>query len=249
MTRKPPAKGGSPLCYTWKIMVRPERISVGWIDPEQVSGHFAHHIAEQVRDLEYFGAAGEIYEFTASQPIVARNALVQRFLDDDNAEWLWMVDADMLFDKGHPMKLWETANEYDVRMVTGLAMIWHQQKMPVPSLFYEDDEGGLRLQARYVPDGPEEVAACGLASALIHREVLEALEPPRHPDYRWFDFLPNEDIGVTGVEMTGIDVQFFVRARQLGYTLMVNPDARTWHLETIGIGYDEWKRAWRIEDE
>lgn len=109
--------------------------------------------------------------------------------------------------------------------------------------------GGLRLRPDYVPEKPEPIAACGLASALIHREVLEAMQPPRHPKYRWFDFLPNEDIGITGDEMTGIDVQFFVRARQLGYPLIVEPNARTWHLETIGIGYDEWKRAWRIEGE
>ncbi len=224
-----------------------ERISIGWVDPEQVSGHFAHSIATQARDLEYFGSAGRIHRASASQPIVARNRICQDFLDDDDAEWLWMVDADMVFDKGHVMKLWSAASEHDVKMVTGLAFIYMESKMPVPSLFHEQEDGSLRLLFNYVPSETAEVAACGLASVLVAREVLESMEAPRHPDYRWFDFLLNEDVGINNDEMTGIDVQFFVRARQLGYTLMVEPSAETHHIEEMAIGVDEWKRAWQID--
>jgi hypothetical protein len=220
-----------------------EQIDIGWIDPEQVSGHFAHSIAEAARDMQYFECLGQVHRYSASQPIVARNTIVQQFLDG-NSEWLWMVDADMVFDKGHPMKLWSAASECGVRMVSGLAMIWKDQKFPVPSIFYEDETGGLMNVYNQLMDEPHEVAATGLASSLVHREVFEAIEAPRHPDYRWFDFLPNEDIGIVGSEMTGIDVQFFVRARQLGYKLIVEPAARTWHIENMMLGYDEWNKAW-----
>lgn len=172
---------------------------------------------------------------------------MQEFLDDSDSPWLWLVDADMVFDKGHPMKLWLAAQDYEADIVTGLAMIWKEGRYAVPSLFYEDGREGLRLVHDKIPDPGTAVAASGLASVLIRREVIETMQAPRHPDYRWFDFLPNEDLGIQGSEMTGIDVQFFVRARALGYKMVVEPDAKATSLETMAIGYDEWKRQWQNE--
>jgi GT2 family glycosyltransferase len=171
--------------------------------------------------------------------------MVTKFLEGDSP-WLWMVDADEVFDKGHAMKLWEVADEYEADMVSGLAMIWKEQNTPIPSVFFDDPDNEGRLIQYYnvLPDGPKRIAACGLASVLVHRRVFEAMSHPRHPEYRWFDFLPNEDIDIVGDEMTGIDVQFFVRARRLGFTLMLNPEARATSVEEIGVGYREWKTFW-----
>jgi hypothetical protein len=129
-------------------------------------------------------------------------------------------------------------------MVTGLAMIWKEGRFPVPSVFYQNSDGEMGQINDRIPHVGEEIAACGLASALVHRDVFEALEAPRHPDYRWFDFLPNREVGINGDEMTGIDVQFFVRARQQGFKLLMQPEAQTWHLEDLAIGLDEWKKSW-----
>ncbi len=227
----------------------PEKIDVGWVDPEYVSGHFAHSIAGQIRDMEYHDCAGRIYRHSASQPIVARNNLVREFLEGSDSPWLWMVDADMVFDKGHPMKLWLTSQQYHADMVTGLAMIWKANEgQPVPSLFYDHPDGSLRNVHNKIPPSGTSVAACGLATVLVHRKVFLALEGTgRHPDYSWFDFYTNHELGITGDEMTGVDVQFFVRARQLGYHLVVESTAQTHHVEQIGIGYDEWKRTWQKE--
>ena len=145
------------------------------------------------------------------------------------------------------MKLWLAAQDYEADIVTGLAMIWKEGRYAVPSLFYEDGEGGLRLVPDKIPESGIEVAASGLATVLIRREVIESLQPPRHPDYRWFDFLTNDFLHIKGDEMTGIDVQFFVRARGLGYKMIVEPDAKATSVETMPIGYDEWRRQWQNE--
>jgi hypothetical protein len=123
-------------------------------------------------------------------------------------------------------------------------MIWKEGRFPVPSVFYQNTAGELGQIPDRIPQVGEDIAACGLASVLVHRDVFEALPAPRHPDYRWFDFLPNRDIGINGDEMTGIDVQFFVRARQQGFKLLVQPEAQTWHLEDLAIGLDEWRKSW-----
>ena len=172
---------------------------------------------------------------------------MQEFLNDSDSPWLWLVDADMVFDKGHPMKLWLAAQDHEADIVTGLAFIWKEGRYTVPSLFYEDGEGGLRLIHDKIPESGTPVAASGLATVLIRREVIEAMQAFRHEDYRWFDFLTNEDLGIQGSEMTGIDVQFFVRARALGYKMIVEPAAKATSVETMAIGYDEWRRQWQTE--
>jgi len=228
----------------------PEIIDVGWVDPEYVSGHFAHSIAGQIRDMEYHDCAGRIYRHSASQPIVARNNVMQEFLDDSDSPWLWLVDADMVFDKGHSMKLWLAAQDYEADIVTGLTFIWKEGRYVVPSLFYEDGENGLRLVYNKIPKSGTEVAASGLASVLIRREVIETMQAVRHKDYRWFDFLTNADLGINGDEMTGIDVQFFIRAKKVyGYKMIVEPDAKAISVETMPIGCDEWKRQWQKESQ
>lgn len=225
-----------------------EKIDIAWCDPEFVSGHFAHSLATTIRDMEYHGCAGRVFRHSAPQQNSARNANVTEFLEHSDSPWLWMVDADMVVDKGHVMKLWIAANEHEADMVTGLAFIWKEGRLAVPSIFYENDEGEMGQIPRHIPESGTEVAACGLASVLIHRRVFEGLEAPRHPDYRWFDLVPNQDIGINGTEMTGVDVQFFKRARNAGFKLIVEPGAETWHLEDLAVNRSIWERQWEFQD-
>jgi hypothetical protein len=169
---------------------------------------------------------------------------MREFLEEDDSPWLWFVDADMVFDKGHPMKLWEAASEYEADVVSGLAFIYKDSKYPVPSYFYRGAEGDLLQHYNRLPESGEVIAASGFASVLIHRRVVEAMQAPRHEDYRWFDFLPNKDIGINADEMTGIDVQFFIRAAALGFRVVAEPLAKTAHQENIFITESEWERTW-----
>lgn len=219
-----------------------EKIATGWIDPEHVSGFFAQNIASQLRDMEYFGCAGRVLRYTAAQPVDARNKLVEIFMEETNDDWLWMVDADMLFDKGHVMKLWQVASEYGATMVSGLAFI--DREKPVPSYFVWQENGKLFHPYNFVPTKPTPVAATGLASLLVHRKVFEDTEPARHPERRWFDFETEREAGIAGDGVAGIDVGFCLRAAKAGHKLMLNPDARTDHLENRLVNYETWKEAW-----
>lgn len=221
-----------------------EKIATGWIDPEHVSGFFAQSIAAQLRDMEYFGCAGKVLRYTAAQPIDARNQICKIFLEETDDDWLWMVDADMLFDQGHVMKLWETASEHGVKMVSGLAFI--NRPKVVPSIFYwKDEDNTLFHPYNHIPDEPSYVAATGLASLLVHRDVLESMDAPRHEARRWFDFLNPGEVGLTSSDPVGIDVQFCLRAWDAGYPMMVNPNARTRHLEDAIIDYETWREDWK----
>ena len=224
-----------------------EKIDCAWIDPGYVSGNFAWSIASAMADLEYFGSYGAVYRFATSLPALGRNILVEKFLEGDS-EWLWMVDSDMVFDKGHVMKLWETAQDHDVKIVSGLAFIFKDRSQPIPSYFTEGDGvtfpvGELHLM-NVVPDEPQVVVATGLASSLIHRDVFEAMEPARHKDYRWFDqiFLPGN------TALSGEDTQFFIRAREIGFETVLDPKAETWHMKYVGVGRADFDRFWEIRE-
>jgi len=236
---------GLSFMLHWKIM--PEKIDVGWIDPGYSSGHFTHSLAQEVGRMEYFGCLGNLHRVSTSIPNRSRNMVVEAFLGGDS-EWLWLVDDDMVFDHGHVMKLWNTAFDKDVKMVSGLAFIFNLTGKPQPSFYLwgdGDDEGELMGLENWMPDDALPVAATGLASSLVHRDVFEAMPYERQESYRWFDFHRTSP----GGELLGEDLQFFVRASELGYQLILEPDATTWHVKEIGVGLDDWKRAWGKDEE
>jgi hypothetical protein len=222
----------------------PERIDIGFCHPGMVDGRFAASIAETARDLEYHEAMGMIHQIESSLLVHARNAVVDLFMKTSSSPWLWFVDSDMIFDQGHPMKLWEVASEYDVKMVSGLAFIFRDGNQPVPSIFYKNPETKeLRLALNKLPEEPTFVEATGFASVLIHREVFETMQPARHNQLRWFDLL--HDI-TTNDGITGEDVGFFVRAKHFGFDLMVNPNAETAHIKNITLSKQDYVRYWEL---
>jgi hypothetical protein len=170
--------------------------------------------------------------------------VIAEFLTTDS-EWLWMVDSDMVFsERDHPMRLWATASEHGADMVSALNFIFHNANQPTPSIFTES-KGKIGRVMNKVPTKPMEIRACGLASVLIHRRVFEAMGAPRHKDMRWFDEIPLPQ----AEGLAGEDVQFFVRATDLGFKLMVDPDARTQHIKKIGIGVDDFHRYWQLQEQ
>ena len=222
----------------------PERIDIGFCHPGFVEGRFAASLAATARDLEYHEAMGMIHQVESSLLVHARNRVVETFLTTSSSPWLWFVDSDMVFDHGHPMKLWEVASEYDVKMVSGLAFIFKDGNQPVPSIFYPHAETGeIGLALNKLPEVPTKVIATGFASVLIHRDVFETMQPARHPQLRWFDLLPDLTVN-DGI--TGEDVGFFVRAKGLGFDLMINPDAETGHLKQITISKQDFIRYWEL---
>lgn len=223
----------------------PEKIAVAWIDPEYMNGLVGHQMAQQTADMQYHGCLGKIIRVSASQPNMARNNVVREFLESDD-EWLWTVDADVIPDKGHPMKLWLAAQDYEADMVSGLNFLWKESQYVVPAYFYEDEPGQLTQVYNALPEHGQEIAACALGSVLIHRRVFEAMPPARTEEYHWFDVLPEAEMGVNdGTGMVGTDVQFFLRARRLGFKLIVATDAKTSHLEFMGIDENAWRRQWQ----
>jgi hypothetical protein len=216
------------------------KIDIGWVDPGYVSGHFTHSIIRQAVDMQYFEALGGVHASVGSSLIAAaRNSVVDEFLKGDS-EWLWFVDSDMVFNIGHWLKLINMADDTGADMVTGLAFIFKQPGSKLlPSAFLEGPDG-LYLP-HDLPENGQELAACGLATVLINRRVFEKLEAPRQASYRWFD-----QIVFPNGQMSGEDTQFFVRAREAGFSLRISMEATTKHVKETGMGLEEYKLQQRL---
>jgi glycosyltransferase involved in cell wall biosynthesis len=222
-----------------------EKIDVAFCDPGMVQGWFAWSITNAYGELAQLGMQGIVHR--TSGPILNqnRNTLVQMFLEGPN-DWLYMVDTDMVLDDNHIIRLWETAKEHDVKMVGGLAFIFHQAKTPVPNFFIHDksDPPDLVQVYNHIPDKPFEAVSTGLATVLVHRDVFESMLAPRHHERRWFDDIPSR----YNDKIAGEDVSFFLRARDAGFRLLINPHARTGHIKNFPIGYPDWHRVWKEDN-
>lgn len=239
----------SRLWYTILVSSEVEQIDVGWIDPGYTTGHFTHSISSSIADMVYFGCFGNVHRMATSLPALGRNMIVEQGFLPQGADWLWMVDSDMVFDKGHVMKLWHTAQDMGVKIVSGLSFIFKKRSQPVPSYFIKSDgkfypKDQLQMM-NHIPEEPTIVEATGLASSLIHRDVFEAMQAPRHEDYRWFDQIPLEN----NPTLSGEDVQFFIRAKELGFDTVLDPNAETWHVKDVGVGKQDFYRFWELRQQ
>ena len=149
----------------------------------------------------------------------ARNTLCQYVLDS-GAEHLWFMDDDHTFAPEILLKL----TRWEKELVVPVCLMRSAPFMPVTfAERLEDDENG---NSRYLPvhypdhedSGLIMLEAGGCAGMLIHRNVLEAMEPP------WFEY-----------GFASEDLLFCQKAQELGFVLYCDLSARIGHITTAEI--------------
>jgi hypothetical protein len=144
----------------------------------------------------------------------ARNDLCRMLLNSDH-QHLWFMDDDHAFPRGFLLKL--LAHEKDLVMpicltrthpfapVQYTTKVGPNQYLPIP--LSESDKDGL-----------VECEAGGAAGMLIHRRVIEAIEPP------WFEYADRSE-----------DIIFCEKAKAAGFKLYADLDARLGHITTTVV--------------
>lgn len=170
---------------------------------------------------------------------------------DSNCDWLWMVDSDMTFEEDALDMLIDTAYNHDARIVGGLCFAGRADSKMFPTiyeLFPREEEGHEGEWAtRVVEDYPEDeviaVGATGAAFMLIHREVFAAMQKAygtlpngeRNP-YPWFVEASN------GGRPFGEDIAFCLRAKSLGYDILVDTRVKVGHVKNIVLTEEGFKK-------
>lgn len=188
------------------------------------------------------------------------NTLIQNFLEKD-FEWMFMLDSDAML---HPMSL-ERMLSWDKKLVVPLMFrkvppylptIFQEPLGPVEEDTWKQDFRWIHgwLQMHYdqvaVMDQPVllneargyplvEAQRAGTHVALVHRDVIEAIEPP------WFE--PKKESG------SGSDFVFFRKALEAGFKLYCDLSVLSGHLQgnyCVGaVDYLVWSGVTQFSDD
>ena len=158
----------------------------------------------------------------------ARNEIVDMFLHPEKprppqhpngvspiykeAEYLFFVDDDMLFPPNALVKLLA----HHEPIVGGL---YFARQAPYLPIAYRHVEGNQWIATTKYQAGLQVVDAIGTGCLLIRRDVLEKLERP------YFEFS----------DRMGEDMYFCDKAKQLGYTVLLDGDVKCKHLAILEV--------------
>lgn len=158
-----------------------------------------------------------------------RNIIVREMLKND-AEWLWFIDDDHVFDPAIILRLLS-------RNVDIIQPLVATRKPPFWPYAYEYNGTGYRpLDWEKLPtSGILKVDAVGTGGMLIRRKVLDAMPDP------WFKE------GVTGPEHVGEDLNFCTEAQKLGFSVYVDCDARMGHMLIAECWPNDVEDKWCID--
>jgi Glycosyltransferase like family 2 len=159
--------------------------------------------------------------YSAQQHVIisdSRNNLVRHFLEQDD-EWLWILDPDVVFKPETLDNLLSIADPDEAPIVA--AAYWNEYDGDQRFLtWHAATEDGLRLfKALPKLEKGVLIGSCGMGCTLIHRKVLETLQEAHRDDpWTWF----GHDIIETslGPQRAGEDVTFCKRARDQGFRIV-----------------------------
>jgi len=191
------------------VLAIPNRSSSSQINAELA--HFIHGVGE-----EHMPESGD-YELKVSfsylQPVDAnRNKMVKDFLQNENNEWMLMVDNDVV-PPGDILKMVDTGEK-----VVSATVTVKKEGVPHPVIVKQREDGKFRrmgmeeYREEISDEGLVEVDGVGTGCLLVHRSVFEEMSPP------WFKFVYNED----GTLKLGEDFYFGQRLRQMDIPMYVN---------------------------
>lgn len=205
-------------------------VAVGFLHPGEWSHCFGMSLVEMYvvdatigsqrirRQLPKYCAAGGL--------VAGRNEIAEKFLDETDCEWLWMIDTDMGFGPTTVDDLLAAADPEIRPVVGGLCFslrvknpgVYHGQKYIVIPAVYRWIETETEVGFQSILELPDndllEVAATGAACLLIHRNALEKVrvaygdkwfEPVTHPAGPTF----SEDLSFC-VRLAAVDLPVFV---------------------------------------
>lgn len=186
----------------------------------------------------------------AMQLVEARNRAMSYFIDNTEADWLFIVDTDMGFDKDIVDKLIETAEGFDQPVVVGALCFGIEEVnedgcggwriRPFPTIFdwRENAEGSVGYISRqnYEKDVVTKVDATGAAALLVPRSAAEKVRANYGPN--WFDQVQVEPYD----RVLSEDFSFCHRLANVGVPVYVNTGVKTTHHKQIWFS-DEYYRA------
>lgn len=207
------------------------RYAIGWIHGPQCSALFTRSLySTLVHDTAHGQRiAGIIDEHSSANVSTARNNVVRQFLrDHEDADWLLLVDADMVWEPDAPARLLAAADADEMPILGALCHGVDGNEELFSTIFVIADGPGGATSMRRVTDYPDagigKCSATGAAFLLVHRTVLAKMEAERFDEaFPWFQ---ETSIGAAPVSE---DITFCLRAERLGFPVHVHTEVEVGH--------------------
>jgi GT2 family glycosyltransferase len=177
---------------------------------------------------------GKLMQFASANISRARNQIAKEFLENFDADWLWMIDSDMTWEPDALDRLLKVAHPDKAPIVGGLCFQWHAPTMDglyrrasyvSPTMYTIEDERIMQV-ATWPKNSMAQVAATGTAFLIVHRGVFEKILT----EYDWP--LPWFAESIYNGELYGEDVTFCLRAGQMGFPVFVHTGVKVGHKKT-----------------
>lgn len=174
------------------------------------------------------GKGGIISMLCSGRIQSARNKIVRIFLAATQAEWLLMLDTDMVFESDVLTKLLSVANAESAPIVAGLYELGNfRDHRPSISRINEGTEGDPFLP---ITDYPEnalcQVDAAGTGCMLFHRSVFAEFSEKYPEPIPWF-----AETVYKGFEF-GEDITFCIRAAERDIPVFCHTGVKLGHMKS-----------------
>lgn len=172
---------------------------------------------------------------SSSRTNAVRTENGRRFLESD-AEWIFLVDTDMVWEPGAIITLTQSAKKLGAKAISGWAL------MPKSGLWPHAVKVGAE---GIVPWGaidplsePIQVDAVGGACFLVHRDIYSTVKETYQgkTEYVWQDEVYDETYDM----QVGEDITFCQRITEAGYQIWYEPSAIFGHLKPQLLGAGEY---------
>lgn len=234
------------------------RVAVGFIHPGEVAGSFTQSLAlTLLRDGPPKRITAVIEVQSSPRIAEGRSQVVDGFLHQTTADWLWMVDSDMAWDPEAFDVLCKHTDAKTTPIIGGLCFGGGRSVDDAgrphlfPTIYQLVDNGDGDLGTKVVYDYPRDelisVGATGAAFLLVHRKVFTRMQsmlrtmPDGTPNpYPWFAEVVRKGRAV------GEDITFCLRAKAAGFPIHIHTGARVRHQKRFYLDealYDEMVAA------
>jgi hypothetical protein len=232
-----------------------EKVAVGF-PYGTFEGAFVESLVQEViHDAQHHQRicnGGHFLPQPAANIAFGRNQIVQNFLNETDADWLWFIDTDQTWEPGVLERMVQSAHPTE-RPILG-ALVFSvtpgEAQEIAPTLWGVVDNQFSRITQ--VPKvGILEVAATGTGCVIIHRSVLEGVRDLPVPDtdlthgdtaWPWFKYADWTNAQGKAIVM-GEDLTFFLRASAAGFRAFVDTTIEVGHVKRALIG----RQAYEIQ--
>lgn len=227
---------------------------IAFLHPGNVAGAFMDSVCntmmKEVRPGRLlFDGGGYINLQSGPRIAEARSQIVETFLTAPiyaPADWLFMVDSDMVFEADAMARLIEAADPVERPIMGGLCYAGYSPETAYPTVFSLIEEDGSWATEK-VADFPRnaivKVGATGAAFMVVHRNALKKM-------YEHFHLLPNGLVNnypwfVEGHvdhkgRALGEDIAFCIRAQSIGIPVHIHTGVEAGHRKNIILTTETW---------